>query len=433
MVSVLKKHKILAIAAIILALIVAGIFFGHRRIYEIPEKRLSLTENYANMPEDSFHHYINLPLDYNQPSEGAFRGFYIYSPNFYKSKNITFLLTDGQMELVSPTTDIQFFENIIKGQAYVLIGVRGQSPSILPEVYKNAKVDYLTAERLLNSDQQIEDIERVRLALIQQGVLPNGSKINIFGASGAGVLAQQYVSKYGRYVNRVILESTGAPDLAKKMGQKYSPDFKDYNLPASRILDSVSFSNPVEKQRICNILYQTGRSERSPKDAQMKIVQGLRDGKSLLKYRFTPITNISLLTYLVQSPKEIAVRIRWFELAGYDLLQYNSRKETNLLYEFSLKAISDLIDYHRINKIPAKEFVINRDDFQGEVLILKGREDVVFSDTINIAMSKAYHNSRILFFNDGHRLQNDKEKYIQIRNSFLDSGFAAKNIMIPAS
>ena len=100
---------------------------------------------------------------------------------------------------------------------------------------------------------------------------------------------------------------------------------------------------------------------------------------------------------------------------------------------FPLKAISDLIHYHQENKIPAKEFEINRGDFSGEVLILKGREDVVFSDTINIAISKAYHNSRLLFFNDGHRMQNDKEKYIQIRNSFLDSGFAAKNIMIPAS
>ena len=338
MAKFLKSHKLLVVTAIISLSIAGTLFFAHRNLYEVPEKRLGLNEVYPEMPEDSFHHYINLPLDYNQPSLGTFRGFYIYSPNFYKRTNITFLLTDGQMELVSPTSDIQFFENIIKGQSYVLIGVRGQAPSILPEVYKNAKVDYPTAERLLNSDQQIEDIERVRLALVQQGVLPKGSKINIFGASGAGVLAQQYVSKYGRYVNRVILESTGAPDLAKKMGLKYSPDFKDYNLPASRILDAIKFSSPVEKQRVCNILYQTGRSERLPKDAQMKIVQSLRDGKSLLKYQFKPTTNISILTYLVQSPKEIAARIRWFELAGYDLLKYDSRKETNLLYEFSAES-----------------------------------------------------------------------------------------------
>ena len=111
-------------------------------------------------------------------------------------------------------------------------------------------------------------------------------------------------------------------------------------------------------------------------------------------------------------------RVRWFELVGYDLMKYDSKKEYNLLYELSLKTISDILKYHKINNIPAKEFNINRSDFSGEVLILKGTEDIVFSDYINHKIEESYQNSKLLLFKDGHRMQNNTEKYIRIRIPF---------------
>ena len=129
---------------------------------------------------------------------------------------------------------------------------------------------------------------------------------------------------------------------------------------------------------------------------------------------------------MIKAPKEIAARVRWFELVGNELLKYNSQKETNLLYEFSEKALADLLDYHKKNKVPAKEFIINRSHFTGEVLIFKGTEDVVFSDEINHKIQQAYSNSKLLFFKDGHWMQNYKEKYILVRNSFLNKGFSSE-------
>lgn len=413
-------------AAIFAVLITSGIlYFAHRSFYSVPQTRLALNETYSEMPADDFHHYINLPIDHKDLQKGYFRGFYLFSPNFYKSKNITFLLTDGQMELVGLKTDFNFFEDVLKENSYVLIGVRGHSPTLFPEVFKNGKIDYEEALNLYNSDQQIEDIEQVRLDLIKKGLLKSEDKINIFGASGAGVLAQQYVSKYGANVNRVILESTGAPDLATQNNLKYSPDFKDFNPQAANILESLLNKKSVDKKTVSNILYQIGRTEKSPREAQLKLLENLQNGGNLWSYKFKPIMNLSILNYIIKSPNELAARVRWFELVGNDLMRYDSEKETNLLYEISGETVSDLLVYHKNNNKSTKEFVIERSNFSGEVLIIKGTEDVVFSDTINIEIQKSYPNSKLLFFKDGHRMQNDKEHYQKIRTTFLDKGFGS--------
>ena len=418
----IKKKKRLIILVIIILIILGAITYAHLDFYKIPKERIGLNETYAELKEDNFHHYINFQLDYTNPSLVQFRGFYLLSHSFYKSENITFLLTDGQMELVGLQTDFNFFENILGNSPYVLIGVRGHSPTFLPEVYIDGEVDYEKALKYYNSDQQVEDIEQVRLDLIKKGLLSNNAKINVFGASGAGVLAQQYISKYGQYVNRVILESTGAPDLASKNGLKFSPDFKLYNPKADIILTHYLEKHPTEKSSICNILYQQGRMEKSPREAQLQTVNDIKNGSWLLKHKFKPITNLTLMNYIIKSPKELAARIRWFELVGNDLMHYDSKKETNLLYELSLVPVSDVLEFHRIHNLDPKEFEIKR-DFTGEVLIIKGTEDVVFGNDINIILQKTYPNAKVLFFEDGHRMQKDMAKYRTIRTQFLTNGF----------
>ncbi|QHS54816.1 hypothetical protein GWR56_04365 [Mucilaginibacter sp. 14171R-50] len=424
-----KKKRRLIVILIVLVVLFGGVYFTHRSIYAIPSRYPIAGEAYPDMKQDSFHKYVSMDIDYKHPETGQFNGYYLLSPGFYKSRNVTFLLTDGQMELVSPNCDFDFFEGVLKDCAYVLIGVRGQSPLLFPQAYKNGKVDYPAAINLYNSDQQIEDIERVRLDMVKKGLLPDSARINVFGASGAGVLAQQYISKYGIHVNRVILESTGAPDISRNSGLNYSPDFKDFNPAAAAILDSVLLTREADKKFICNVLYQKGRSEHSPRAAQVTVLNKLNNGGGLWKYKIVPSMNLSILNYIIKSPEEVAARQRWFELAGYDLLKYNSSTETNLLYELSSEAVSDFLDYYKSKRLPAKDFNINRSDFKGEVLILKGTEDVVFSDDISKRLQRSYPNARLLFFKDGHRMQNNKALYSKIRKAFLEKGWRSEDLM----
>ena len=230
-------------------------------------------------------------------------------------------------------------------------------------------------------------------------------------------------------MNRVILESTGAPDLAKRTNVKYSSDFRDFNPQAAQILESLLERKSVDKRTVCNILYQLGRTENSPREEQLKLLEDLQNGGNLWSYKIKPITNLSVLNYVIKSPSELEARVRWFELVGYDLMSYDSEKETNLLNEISVEAVSDLLEYFKNTNRSPKEFVIERGKFPGEVLIIKGTEDVVFSDAINVEIQRSYLNSKLLSFKDGHRMQNDKELYQKVRSAFLDKGFGSYEFM----
>lgn len=407
-----------------LLLVCGAMVVIHAYVYAIPNERLSLGAIYAEMPADERHRYVDLPLDHDDPSLGKFRGFYLLSPRFKHGKNITFVLTDGQMELVSTKTDFAFFDALFGDLPYVLIGVRGQAPTFLPEVYPNGVIDYARAMNLYGSDQQVEDIEAVRRDMQIKGLLPADGRINVFGASGAGVLAQQYVSAHGSQVNRLLLESTGAPDLALASGVPYSPKFREFNPPADRLLTTHLAEHPSSRAALANVLYQLARSSADPRGVQLRTLEDLNDGAFLAKYQLKPMQNLWLLNYMIKAPKSLMARVRWFELVGMDLVRYDPHTGTDLLYDISQVAVSDVLDWHRRNHITPKRFAIDR-GFSGQVLILKGRNDVVFGDAINQQLRDAYSNSRLLVFDDGHRLQRDPTGYRAIRQEFFTGGFDA--------
>jgi pimeloyl-ACP methyl ester carboxylesterase len=415
-------------ALVFVCVVLAGI---HLYVYAVPGQRLGPDATYAEMEADHRHRYIDLRLDHDDPALGTFRGFYLLSANFQPSENVTFVLTDGQMELVGTHTDFHLFDSLFGDVSYVLVGVRGQSPTFLPEVHPGGAIDYERAMKLYGSNQQVEDIETVRRDMQRTGLLSASGRINVFGASGAGVLAQQYVSKYASHVNRVLLESTGAPDLALNAGLPYSPRFRDFNAPADRLLTDYLTRHPSRRAALANVLYQQGRSEPAPKAKQLLTLQDLGDGGFLAKYQFQPMRNLRLLEYMIKAPKSLMARVCWFELVGADLERYDPRTGTNLLYDISQVAVSDVLDWHRRNHVAPMRFVIDR-RFAGEVLILKGRDDVVFGDEINQRLRDAYPNARLLFFDDGHRLQRDPVAYRAIRKEFLEGGFQAVPTLRPS-
>jgi pimeloyl-ACP methyl ester carboxylesterase len=406
--------------------LLACVSFGvlHAWLYAVPHEHPAADDVYSQMPKDRFHRHIKLPVDHNDLVRGTFSSFYLLNPNYFEHKNdnVTFFLTDGQMELVGTKTDFGFFNEVLGGTPYVLIAVRGHAPNFLPEVFPNGIIDYARAMKLYGSDQQVEDIEAVRTDMVRNGLLPEDGRINVFGASGAGVLAQQYVSKYASHVKRLILESTGAPDLALRAGQPYSPDLQDFNPQAAKVLAPWLQRHPSAKARAANVLYQQGRSASEPRTAQLRTAQDLAKGGWLLKYELSPRSNLVLLNYIVKTPKTVMARVRWFELVGADLMRYDTIKQTNLLYEISSVAVSDFLDWHRRNHIAPKRFDIDR-RFPGETLIIKGTDDVVFGDAASELLRDAYPNARLLYFRDGHRLQARKAAYRATRIGFLERGF----------
>src|ERR1039458_1889225 len=145
----MKRSRWRRLKIVVAMAMAAGVAWGYlqyRSFFAVPLDRLALDRSYPEMPPDERHRYIRLPLDHGEPASGQFEGFYILSPAFHRGDGVVFLLTDGQMQLVGTRTDFAFFEQILGGMSYVLIGHRGHPPTLLPEVYRpDRTLDYARA------------------------------------------------------------------------------------------------------------------------------------------------------------------------------------------------------------------------------------------------------------------------------------------------
>jgi len=431
----LSKLKIFLIGLLSFFIVGAiGAYYGYKSFCAVPATRLVLDKFYAEMPQDERHRYIILPLDHSDPKSDKFKGFYIMSPDFKNDTDVVFFLTDGQMQLVGTDPDFSFFSLVVGDRPYVLIGARGHAPTLFPEVYNAAgELDYKKAMTLYGSDQQVEDIECVRLDMLKNGFISPDSKIMVFGASGAGVLAQQYLSKYGRSVSRAIIAVTGAPDIAIASGWTYSPDFKTFNLEGAKALETAVKKGGYDICSLSYILYQMARGSSNAIKDQNAFLARLAAGEfgAYFKTWIKPAYNPYVLFFSMKSPAAVSARVRWYELVANDLKKYAAgRPESlNLLYEYSYAALSDFLENDTGNIALSKNFKIDRAGFTGEVLVMCGAQDVVFSTDISSAIASQYPNSRLAIFNDGHRLMKTPDYYLELRKAFYDGGFASKEFL----
>lgn len=424
----IKKRWLIRIFAGCLAILVLTGIWGYvtyRKSLQPPASRLALDAFYLAMPPDALHHYLNLPLDYEDTSSRQYRAFYLLSPNFQPGSPVVFFFTDGQMELVDLSPDYGFFDAQVPGVSYVLIGHRGHSPTLFPEVYYNRKADLRRAMKLYGSWQRVEDIERVRREMATRGLMPPDGRIMIFAASGAGMLAQQYLHRYGEHVSRVLLATTGAPDLASERGWTYARDFAEMNPPLAVALNEVWSTRDGNQASLAYLLFQLGRTGQAGLAAQQQVIQGLRNGNPLpyAWYELRPQFNWLLCQTLLRMPAADAAKVRMYELLGADLQRaaITPRTETPLLYRWSTEILADYLS----EKIVLPDLKLDRSRFKGEVLVLAGLQDVVFSPSIGQAIAEAYPNGRFLAVRGGHRLELHAEYQRTLRTAFFQQGLQA--------
>jgi pimeloyl-ACP methyl ester carboxylesterase len=390
-----------------------------------PLQRLALDATYETMPADAHHHYLNLPLDYEDAGSPQFRDFYILSPGFKRGEPVVFFFTDGQMELVSPRSDTAFFDAELPGLSYVLVGHRGHAPTLFPEVYVGGKVDLRRALRLYGSAARVEDIERVRRDMLRQGLLPEDGRIMIFAASGAGMLAQQYLGKYGEHVSRVLLASTGAPDLASARGWDYARGYADYDPVAAALLARVIARDKVSPASLGYLLYQLGRQGGDSHESQRGVLDGL-EGHNRLPYLWHwshPSLNFYIARKILAAPAAEAVKVRMFELLAADLRKSRNLASADapLLYSW---ASTLLADYLRAD-LSAPDWRLDRGAFGGEVLVITGADDIVFSSRIGALIAGSYPDGKFVVVRGGHRLESDRDYQARLRAAFFLQGLHA--------
>lgn len=430
----IRKRKLFLV--LIILLFISGGFYGwsqYKAFMAVPATRLAEGDYYPQMPPDDHHIYIRLPIDHHNPSLGGFTDFYILSPNFKPGSPVVFQIFDNQQEMVGMVVaerDFQVFdERIGKDISYVLIGNRGVSPTLFPEVFNpDGSINYSLAMDLYGSNQQIEDIEAVRQDMAKRGLLPKDGKIMLLGGSGAGVLTQQYLDKYGGYVSRVLIESTGAVDLAGKNNLTFAKNFYDSNPEAAQCyyqLDREGKTNPS----LAWILFKTGL------EGNTQLQTDLLNGKNhpwdigsrylYVKNWFKLPQNFPMINLIFSSPQELEVKVRIWELIGGDLVKYQpaSAREVNLMYEPMKIIMADFLKAYGNGKIKTLGWDLNRAEYQGEVLIWANTGDQDFGPEIAKLISDAYPHAVLVVFDEkAHRVLKKSDFQLALTKAFFESG-----------
>lgn len=68
-----------------------------------------------------------------------------------------------------------------------------------------------------------------------KGLLPREGKIILYGGSGGGFLVQQYLDRYGFHISRALIESSGAPDLARQHNVTFASNLYELNPEAANV------------------------------------------------------------------------------------------------------------------------------------------------------------------------------------------------------
>ena len=109
------------------------------------------------------------------------------------------------------------------------------------------------------------------------------------------------------------------------------------------------------------------------------------------------------------------------ELTGTDLVDPN-----RLTFHFPLYlwAQSALAEFAQPN-LAAPDLTLHRSRFGGEVLVIAGREDSVFSPAIGRTIAQAYPQGYFLSVSGGHRLEQNRPYQHALRAAFIRQGLSA--------
>lgn len=366
-------------------------------------------------------HFIELPVDHKDPSKGTFSGYYVVGPNQSKVEPPVLFLADGQMNMISPKRDCSDFFEWFAGAPFILPCVRGYSPELLLKCQlTDGTVDIEIARNVFASWQQIEDIELIRKNLIQEGILSDDGKISIYGASGGGILAQEFVTKYPDVVHKLILESTGSPEIAKRDGTALIRNLVDYDAQLALEYELLRNSGFREFEKLSYVLYNLGRMNENASNKMIDLVRSLENGDMEAYKSYLSISrfNLDSITGYMTNVRNIGCQTRMCEIWKTEIFRYQkrNRRPVNLGYEWVSYCLSDYLK-NQIGEIVSAPYDLS--GFSGETLVIAGTEDVVFSPDMARSMAKTCKHSVVALLVDGHSMEKNWDLVCELRREFL--------------
>ncbi len=170
------------------------------------------------------------------------------------------------------------------------------------------------------------------------------------------------------------------------------------------------------------MLFQLARQGSAGLAALREVVRGERehDPWPYAWHWLRPGLNWPLSRTLLRLPAADAAKVRIYELLGADLRSGTYGYDLPL-YVWSRQVLQDFLR----EDAPLPDLRLQRSGYRGEVLVISGREDGVFSPAIGQAIASAYPDAGFLLVPGGHRLESDRGYQHAVRRAFLLHGLHA--------
>jgi len=156
---------------------------------------------HAPCPEPDFHHrYIEVPVCYTHPDRGVFRLYYEINSDFDPHRPTVIIPTDGQRSESLVGWADKYKDMFGLTCNVITHEYRGMPCGRIQEIGEE-RIDWKKACEDLNTDNAVEDIERIRRDLL------GDRKAFLLGGSGTAMMGLKYLSKYHRHIERAFLMS----------------------------------------------------------------------------------------------------------------------------------------------------------------------------------------------------------------------------------
>jgi pimeloyl-ACP methyl ester carboxylesterase len=386
--------------------------------------------------QDFYNRNIELPIDHEKPEEGLFTLYYQLSSNFDFNQPTIFFFQDSQQNYGEPgkvdelAQRYQFDEsfNVVRYQH------RGRKYSNIDTRNEDGSVNWKKVYRFLSSHQVVEDIERVRQDLFKEH--PD-SKIFLYGRSGGGYLAQEYLARYSKNVERAFIRAAPNPVIMENLGfieSKHLLNALNAVDPALHAkLKELLEGNTVPRLSLLWMLLRLGYGHQDPGPLQAAIINELHANKrvtydSYMQRRGFDYEKLRASEGMIKQ-MGFGMYLRPIECDGLYLLG-KPPEYVDPIYDCFRDFSAPIIQLIEEGEVTPPTFpsLETFREIETEVFYLAGKNDHMSPFQIGIELGKFLKKYELFIADDNHLFLRHEDCLPKLRNAFFKSGIGSEEL-----
>ncbi|MGH9870520.1 MAG: hypothetical protein ACREAA_20480 [Candidatus Polarisedimenticolia bacterium] len=369
---------------------------------------------------------LTVPIDHARPELGRGVIHLESGAPFDPAKPTVLVVADGQQFYVQRGR-VATIQNDSFGPELNVIGVigRGTSKAILDWAAPEGRVNWPRAMQAFASRQWVEDIEAARRAVA------GDAPVMIYGVSGGGLLAHQYLAAHGDKVSRAVVGTSPVAGLSAALGLRHDHFWDELGSQDPKLqpllleaLKKGTLPRPILIQLLQRQNFFVPREKLGAERAAL--IQEMARGDEAALARRREEYQVDAVQRMLDSPAGIPIRVRLYELVR-PVVPDESVLTRAVLPDLENQATiaGPLLEAERRGDIAAPVLDLAAPGaVTAPMLMLAGRWDHTVDYRTQISLAARYPAARLLLLDDDHMLEHFKQQGLMARvvTAFLAHG-----------